>query len=270
MVELTGRVEKLSRMVVDGDGRIEEGGGELVGEKRRKKGWRRETIGTAEGFGLRRRWIGRGGRREEEEEEEVGDGRVNRLAVQLVVAEKTARNTVECAEKERRAMDVEYQALRNELVGLAAHAEEAERVRYLADVEAQKANSEVAMVEVVGLVDEIVSASIIQSEINTNHELSKSLSAKEKDKERIKKELDAVLKRERIGTAPVMKQVEVLKAKLLELEAKFKAARTTNARLEAEKMQTEKDTKALERQVCAFLPVSTAAIQEGFLPRQGG
>mmetsp|Transcript_13922 Transcript_13922/g.56087 ORF Transcript_13922/g.56087 Transcript_13922/m.56087 type:complete len:147 (-) Transcript_13922:1785-2225(-) len=137
------------------------------------------------------------------------------------------------------------------------HAAELERTRKLASSEAETAGERVAAAEVLIFVEEIVTNAMLTSEQSRRDSVRKSLGEVKEERSRIQKDLDSAMKRERIGTGPLQKQVDQMKNKITELEAKLKAAKSTTSRLESEKLQHEKESKSMEKQV------SIGAFQSG-------
>mmetsp|Transcript_13921 Transcript_13921/g.56078 ORF Transcript_13921/g.56078 Transcript_13921/m.56078 type:complete len:649 (-) Transcript_13921:1785-3731(-) len=242
-LDLQDKVDKLSQMLVF---KKDETLSPEPGEKR-PRSRRRETIGC------RANELGQASRRDENSHFE----RIGMLTKEVVTVKKEAVDAIKEKETMRRHMEVQREALRNELEALEMHAAELERTRKLASSEAETAGERVAAAEVLIFVEEIVTNAMLTSEQSRRDSVRKSLGEVKEERSRIQKDLDSAMKRERIGTGPLQKQVDQMKNKITELEAKLKAAKSTTSRLESEKLQHEKESKSMEKQV------SIGAFQSG-------
>lgn len=170
----------------------------------------------------------------------------------VVEAEKRERQFIAEIKYERQAMVAEVEVL-------VSTSEEAEAARRAAEKECAAANSAVTNMLMGSLVGEIVTEAMARSELSgkirkMENELCKFEDVKKKNETlgdslcKLQKEHGEVVKRERRGVGPVIKEVKILKGKLSELEKKNKNLRQSSTKTISEKASLEKEFKDLTRQ----------------------
>lgn len=173
------------------------------------------------------------------------------------------RKRVFQAEKEKRQalaeINYERQAMIAEVEVLLATGEEAERARYAAEQECTEANSKLASMLMGSMVDEIVTevmtTSLMSGKLQDtqaslaelgnvgveNDGLKRNIAA-------LRKEHTELVKRDKRGVGPVLKEVKFLQGKLSDLEKKHKAFRQTVTKTASEKAAVERELKDKDRQ----------------------
>lgn len=177
----------------------------------------------------------------------------------LLEAEKKA---LEAEKREKQVVaefSFERQAMIAEVGVLVSTSEEAEEARRAAERECAAVNSVLASMLMGSLVGEIVTEAMTRSELSGEfqetqkrlHELDDVKGKNEVLKEsfcKLQKEHAEVVKREKRGVGPVMKEVKILQGKLSDLEKKNKNMRQSSTKTMSEKACLEKELKDLTRQ----------------------
>lgn len=180
------------------------------------------------------------------------------LRTKVLVAEKRA---LEAERRERQAIaEIRYerQAMMAEVEALVSTCEEVEAARCEAERECARANSALAG-SITGLiVNDVVTEAVIRAEVRGEvREMGDRLVEMEVVKEKnsglrqrlgeLEKEHAEVVKREKRGVGPVMREMKILQGKLGEAEKKCKTLRQTSNKLGSEKVALERELKEIMR-----------------------
>lgn len=167
------------------------------------------------------------------------------------------------AEKEKRQalaeINYERQAMIAEVEVLLATSEEAERARASAENECAEVNSmlarQVASSLVGEVVTEVVTTSLVSGELkeaNANLEVLRNVKKKNSDLQcdlsSLRKEHADIVKREKRGIGPILKEVKCLEGKLADLDRKYKTVRQSASQSSSEKAAVERELKNVHRQ----------------------
>lgn len=185
-------------------------------------------------------------------DEGVPDEIVTSLRHKLLDAEKQMHQNQSAINYERQAMTAEVE----ELVLSTDHADYARRV---AERESAEAVAELGRAQVKSLVDEIVSEAMSVSLIGKDLRQSESKLAKLQNVNdnniklkdsltTLQKEHSEVVRREKRGVGPVLKEKKFLQGKVSDLENKSRALREKSTRTTTEKASVERELKTLQRQ----------------------
>jgi centromeric protein E len=174
------------------------------------------------------------------------------------------RRSVFAAEQKQACLNAEIEYERKAMIAevemLSEAAEDANRSRSAAEDECSVARTELAKAHSSALVDEMISTSMLcsaskqilreaEARIRYLEQLQGKAVAAQDKLVATEKELQELRKREKRGVGPVLKEVQVLTAKLADCENKLKCNKQTSTKTASEKAALEKEMMAKERQV---------------------
>lgn len=180
------------------------------------------------------------------------DDTASNLRHQLLQVEKRMR-------QDRQEIECERQGMMAEVDQLVLSTDEAHRARQAAENECARAVASLGRAHVESLVDELVSEAMATSTLTQDLRQTKAALAKlrhtDDNNKKLKESLQTlgkehadVVKREKRGVGPVLKEVKFLQGKLSEIEKKNKNLREKVAKLSSEKACNDRELKTLERQ----------------------
>lgn len=181
--------------------------------------------------------------------------------VENEVAELRRRTFAAEREKRQALAEINYerQAMIAEVEVLLATSEEAERARASAENECAEVNSmlarQVASSLVGEVVTEVVTTSLVSGELKeakANLDVLRNVKKKNSDLQcdisSLRKEHADIVKREKRGIGPILKDVKFLEGKLADLDRKYKTVRQSASQSSSEKAAVERELKNMQRQ----------------------